>query len=391
MSGLGTLSKFPREILDAILDELCAHHVHTLLSPADPDPGEPQIHSETATRSCTAALASLCCTSKSLSHLNTWRLYRTLTDAAVPGTRWALLARTLIGRPDLASLVSHFSVNNIDLISDPSEMPEEVTAYYLEMLRTTRVQSPVFLSRQTLVGKAEQHDGKCLCQVNSTRSLLHSLFPALRTMKYALWVQYGYTHGLLSFPAGSLPSLREVELYDIGGRRGEYDFAFLYEVGGLFQAAPEIEYLRIRHSYLSDVIVHICWDHDKDKCTKRKINKVTRLEILACWHKDGDLEHSLQVVPNVETLVYRPREADDMMDEVVNPVEMGLAILKVAPKLKRFELALWYGRGCFDDEHDRNGYASSLREAKRVLEDNGIECDFSMRDPDSGGLYLPVE
>ena len=347
MGGLGQLSKLPPEILEQILDGLCVHHVHDLqdyvgesLEPYE-SPDDPY----KVVTACFTGLASLCRASKYLNQLTTWRLYHSLIGRKTL-LGWALIARTLIRRKDLAALVRHISVQYLEKRSDHSFLPPEVESYFAEQVART---PDVGLKADSLT-RSELADSAS----EAAAALLTSLCPNLLTAKFASQIDPGLPVALGLCPPGSLRSLRDVQILCSDPELG-FDLSVFAR---LFRAAPNIKLLRLIQASCSQPLEE-----------GLKLENVMDLKLLSSCMTGDDLAHILRLCPNVQRLQYVCGPLYD--DDQFNPKEAVAIVLEHSPKLQRFELDLtdWLGYDYWDE--------NDIREAKGVLERNrAVECVF---------------
>ena len=350
MGGLGQLSKLPPEILEQILDGLCVHHVHDLQDYVGEWSFEPYASRGHQYKDVTASftgLASLCRASKYLNQLTTWRLYHSLIgQKTILG--WALIARTLIRRQDLAALVRHLSVEYLEKRTDHSFLPPEVESYFAEQVALT---PDVGLKADSLT-RSELGDSAS----EAAAALLTSLCPNLLTAKFASQIDPGLPVALGLCPPGSLRSLRDAQILHSDP---ELEVGFDLSVfARLFRAAPNIKLLRLIHASCSQPLEE-----------GLKLENVTDLELLSSCMSGDDLAHILRLCPNVQRLQYvcGPLYEDDQF----NPHEAVAIVLEHGPKLQRFELDLtdWLGYDHWDED--------DILEAKGVLERNrAVDCVF---------------
>ncbi|EAQ88580.1 predicted protein [Chaetomium globosum CBS 148.51] len=259
---------------------------------------------------------------------------------------WALIARTLIRRKDLAALVRHISVEYQEKHSDHSFLPPEVESYFAEQVALT---PDVGLKADSLT-RSELADSAS----DAAAALLTSLCPNLLTAKFASLIDPGLPVALGLCPPGSLRSLRDVQILHSDPELG-FD---LLVFARLFHATPNIRLLRLIQA----------------SCSQRleeglKLENVTDLELLSSCMSGDDLAHILRLCPNVQRLQYvcGPLYEYDQF----TPHEAVTIVLEHSPKLQRFELDLtdWLGYDHWDE--------GDILEAKGVLERNrAVECVF---------------
>ncbi|KAH6612839.1 hypothetical protein B0J18DRAFT_441228 [Chaetomium sp. MPI-SDFR-AT-0129] len=348
MGGLGQLSKLPPELLDLILDWLCLHHVHDLQDFVGERFFElyqslsDQYNDETASF---AGLGSLCRASKYLNQLTTWRLYHSLIGRKTPFV-WALIARTLIRRKDLAALVRHLSVESLEKPSDQCFLPPEVESYFAEQVALT---PDVGLRADSLTSS------------EAAAALLTSLCPNLLTAEFASPMDPGLPVALGLCPPGPLGSLRDVQISH-PDRKLRFDLSVFAR---LFRDVPDIRLLRLIRASCSQPLEE-----------GLKLENVTDLELLSSCMAGDDFAHILRLCPNVQRLTY---VCGAYGDDQFNPHEAAAIVLEHSPKLQRFELDL--AAPC-PGEHQWD--EDDIVEAQGVLErSRAVECVFWVPESDS--------
>jgi hypothetical protein len=354
MGGPGRLSRLPPEILDQILDGLCIHHVHDLRDYDEQGAWKWNLYKLARQQykdvaACITGLASLCRASKYLNHLTTWRLYHSLIDMkTILG--WALLARTLIRRRDLAALVKHLSVDFLEKSNDDSFLPPEVESYFATQVALT---PDVGLKTDSLTRSV-----LCDSASEAAAALLTSLCPNLSTAKFASPADPDLPTALGLCPPGSLQFLRDVRMSHCDPELGHgFDLAVFAR---LFRAAPNITFLRLIQAGCPQPL-------EEDL----KLESVTDLELLVSCMSGDELAHILRLCPNVLHLQYvcgGPLSGDEQF----TPDEAVAIVLEHVPKLRRFDLDLthWLGEDRWDED--------DMLEAKGVLErSRAVECVFT--------------
>jgi hypothetical protein len=342
MAGLGRLSKFPPEILGHILDELCVHHVCGL-------PDMSHGHRLDDKRVSVKALYGLCRASKQLNQLTAWRLYHSL-PGWITQSRWMLIARTLIKRSDLAAHVRHLYLTEVAY--PPSKIEPEVVDYCTEKIMALGPGALLNADMDSPADDAFLPNG--MTEYDAAIALMPSLCPNLSTVVFTA-SRFGSAF-LLCTP-DSTPLLSDVKVTH-WDTEGSYDIGYL---SLLFEAAPNIKMLRLLQA-----------------CCHKPMEDYAMLEYLTdlhleycCMPKDG-LDNMLSsLCPNLRRLEYRCGGAL-YGDEQFGPQEAATAVIEHAPDLEEFELRLgsWVDIGEFTED--------DTREAKRMLEEHGIECKFTV-------------
>jgi hypothetical protein len=279
---MAQFNNLPVELVDAILQALCLNCTppeddgcRTCYSPICHCSAE-----EPADCSRVAALAALCRTSRQLNSLAIVHLYhRPICDS-----RMALLARTLLARKDLASLVRDLRIGEVHF--DPSQLDPETAAHFTRQFQAY-LDALSEDERESATAHSEPLDknGQFSDDAYVAVDIMSSLCPNLETLHATL----SYFEGFRLCAPQSMPHLRTVALSHADTELG-IDLATAIT---LFRAAPNITrmtfYMISACSNLADVV----------------LDKVTHLDFRNSALSSDALSLILAACPNVETFKYQ--------------------------------------------------------------------------------------
>ncbi|KAK5651661.1 hypothetical protein OQA88_11836 [Cercophora sp. LCS_1] len=351
MKGGNALARLPQELLEQVVQEVeadpCDHatvaagYRHFLhmneLPPGLFTPAQARSWMREKGAFSTNGLASLCLVSRQLNQLANPRLYRNL-DSFHTNTGWYLLARTLVTRRDLASLVRHLDVDELEVPEDLLPLPiPEVAAYYAD--QAALVPDPSLPADGITSSDYEE-------VLEAATAIMASLCPNLETLDcrtYCVSDRDGLMCGLC-MPA-SMPNLQVLALTHYDSMYG-FD---LGELSSLLRAAPNLTTLHLEQAAAGGLPDDL------------KLEKVTFVNMRGTIH-DGDLIALLRLCPNAEELQYEcigPCFGEDQF----GPREAVDAVVTHAPRLKVFGLDLYRWNDMDVDFNTEN-----MRAAKRMLE-----------------------
>ncbi|KAK4246605.1 hypothetical protein C7999DRAFT_15312 [Corynascus novoguineensis] len=347
MPGSDCLSNLPLELIEQILDELCHHHIYDLQDAGDScSRYEPSYYRQHKDESAILGLAGLCRASKHFNRLATWRLYHTLTWPKT-GSRWPLIARTLIERRDLAQLVRHLSLDFYESPRNPA-LPSEVILWYSQQIALFPDGD---LYADSLTNRSSSSDFEPT-QRDAAIALLTSLCSNLSTLDI---VPFKFATAFAFCPPASVLTLRDVEAYDWHGFE-------LKTLSSLFHAAPHLRLLRCRSV-----------DPTKPVDTGLRLEHLTDLDLQNCCCSNIELVHILRMCPNLERLQYKNGGVKSFQPygyEQFRPHEAVSAIREHAVLLRTFEL-------CLDQAFELGDFdKKDMDEAELALSHHGIECRF---------------
>ncbi|KAK3376516.1 hypothetical protein B0T24DRAFT_618871 [Lasiosphaeria ovina] len=367
MSGLGTLSKVPAEVVENILDELCTHHVRHLQEYI-PEFIFPWRQGGNFQLSNLASLARLCRVSKLFNEYTTWRLYHSLMHSRTK-SKWFLIVRTLVTRRDLGGLVRHLALVDLksDIPEDPALFYPEVLSYYTKQvaLNPDCCLPPDALSLTDRNGSGG----------NAILATIISLCPNLSTLDLA---SYGSCTPCGFCSAASMLSLTGVVASFSAHSTNDWDDveSFL----PLLRAAPNLRFLRF---------VDIgCFSLPEDL----RLEHVANLDLQSCIEGDA-LAKFLQLCPNLQRLKYMYKEDSPWPDAQFRSAEAASTVLAHAPNLREFYLDLAdLQSDLVDLQSDiadlqfdlsflpmfEKMEEDEMRLSKELLEARGITCKFGM-------------
>jgi len=348
----------PIEMVELILDNLCYNHKK------GPREYYPYWHDDESkdfppvdaveAQSCLSALAHLRQSSRLLHDLATWRLFHTLTETTVR-TRWWLVARTLLMRPDLAQLVKHLSLSSA---SAAPSLPEEVKAYFHEQVAAVvpgrwKCDSDLYGVPwdEDLITPADLYDAE---GTNVSFAILIRLCCNLETLDF---VARSSVKPLSFCHPGSLLSLHSIYVHwEVFGLMFD-----IFTLRRLLGAAPNLRLVHCRGAFR-------CFDIG-EVAELVHLQQVTVVQMTKCALGYEDLVALFRLCPNLKT--FRYCGVTSMNSDHFTPAEAAQAICKYVPNLECFELDLtdW-------DLFIEHFTDDDLLEAKGRLEEMGIMCNF---------------
>ena len=343
-------TRLPAETIDMILDLFCAHHVkwRKLVWPAAKDASEAAME-----KADFAVLAALCRVNRRFNGLATPRLYHSLTNS-MTASKWLLIARTLIVRPELADLVRHLTLLDDLKASHIHKLyPGEVLDYFAEKA----AEFPALLlmpQSHNLVLSLWMGGWGSGRQIDGPLAIMTSLCRKIETLDC---IAYNYASVFAFCSPSSVESLRATFGRAIAnGWNGPLSLKYLVP---LVQAAPKLELLRIERTNEVDRYGYV-----------EQLQSVTTLELRLCYMDIEDLATTLRAFPKLVKLAYQCPTAPPMGAGQFSPQEVVGCVLEHAPNLKEFELNI-------ESYTQYQTFSKSdIQDAKRALESHGIRCEF---------------